>query len=36
MKFKAGKFLLAGIACLAMTAATYADAATLRVTVSAR
>jgi len=36
MKLKAGKFLLAGIACLAMTAATYADAATLRVTVSAR
>jgi multiple sugar transport system substrate-binding protein len=36
MKFKAGKFLLAGIACLAMTAASYADAATLRVTVSAR
>jgi len=36
MKFKTGKFLLAGIACLAMTAATYADAATLRVTVSAR
>jgi multiple sugar transport system substrate-binding protein len=36
MKFKAGKVLLAGIACLAMTAATYADAATLRVTVSAR
>ena len=36
MKFKAGKFLLAGIACLAMTATTYADAATLRVTVSAR
>jgi len=36
MKFKAGKFLLAGIVCLAMTAASYADAATLRVTVSAR
>jgi multiple sugar transport system substrate-binding protein len=36
MKFRAGKFLLAGIACLAMTAASYADAATLRVTVSAR
>jgi multiple sugar transport system substrate-binding protein len=36
MKFKAGKFLLAGIACLTMTAASYADAATLRVTVSAR
>jgi multiple sugar transport system substrate-binding protein len=36
MKFKAGKVLLAGIACLAMTAASYADAATLRVTVSAR
>jgi multiple sugar transport system substrate-binding protein len=36
MKFRAGKVLLAGIACLAMTAASYADAATLRVTVSAR
>jgi multiple sugar transport system substrate-binding protein len=36
MKFRAGKFLLAGIACFAMAAATYADAATLRVTVSAR
>ncbi|HEY2000553.1 ABC transporter substrate-binding protein [Paraburkholderia sp.] len=36
MKFKASKVLLAGIACLAMTAASYADAATLRVTVSAR
>jgi multiple sugar transport system substrate-binding protein len=36
MKFRAGKLLLAGIACLAMTAASYADAATLRVTVSAR
>jgi multiple sugar transport system substrate-binding protein len=36
MKFRPGKFLLAGIACFAMAAATYADAATLRVTVSAR
>ncbi|RFU45178.1 ABC transporter substrate-binding protein [Paraburkholderia sp. DHOC27] len=36
MKLKAGKLLLAGIACLALTAASYADAATLRVTVSAR
>lgn len=36
MKFRAGKVLLAGIACLALTAAIYADAATLRVTVSAR
>jgi multiple sugar transport system substrate-binding protein len=36
MKLRAGKVLLAGIACLAMTIATYADAATLRVTVSAR
>ncbi|MFP3245437.1 MAG: extracellular solute-binding protein, partial [Paraburkholderia sp.] len=36
MKFGAGKFLLAGVACLAMAAASYVDAATLRVTVSAR
>jgi multiple sugar transport system substrate-binding protein len=36
MKFRAGKVLLAGIACLAMATATYVEAATLRVTVSAR
>jgi multiple sugar transport system substrate-binding protein len=36
MKIRTGKILLAGIACLAMTAASYVDAATLRVTVSAR
>ena len=36
MKFRAGKVLLAGIACLAMAIATYVEAATLRVTVSAR
>ena len=36
MKLRAGKVLLAGIACLAMATATYVEAATLRVTVSAR
>jgi multiple sugar transport system substrate-binding protein len=36
MKFRAGKVLVAGIACLAMATATYVEAATLRVTVSAR
>jgi hypothetical protein len=36
MKFRAGKVLLAGIACLVMATATYVEAATLRVTVSAR
>ena len=36
MKFRAGKVLLAGIACLVMATAPYVEAATLRVTVSAR
>jgi multiple sugar transport system substrate-binding protein len=36
MKFGVRKFLLAGIACAALTAWTYVDAATLRVIVSAR